>query len=253
MRPTIEPTLRSMFRVSTTIVSPTATTTTIATSVAMSCQLLTVRSWSRGPRRRGSATPSAMKIPSSRSRNAAAASSCGLSPRGCRDHAPPRSPPPPAMIRSCVASARESSATSLPLAHDEHAVAHAEDLGQLGGDEQDRQALRGEVRDRPVDVGLRADVDAVRRLVEDQDPRLGGKPLREHDLLLVAAREAAHDLRRRGRLDPQLLHEPAGERGARAAAAGTRPGSDLGSTAIVVFCAIDIGWTSPWCSRSSGR
>ena len=32
-----------MFRVSTTIVSPTATTTTIATSFAMSCQLLTVR------------------------------------------------------------------------------------------------------------------------------------------------------------------------------------------------------------------
>ena len=34
----------------------------------------------------------------------------------------------------------------------------------------------------------------------------------EHDLLLVAAREAAHDLRRRGRLDPQLLHEAPRER-----------------------------------------
>ena len=72
-------------------------------------------------------------------------------------------------------------------------------------------------------VGLGPDVDAVGRLVEDQDPRLGREPLREHDLLLIAAGEAPHHLRGRVGLDPQLLHEPARRARARAAAAGSRP------------------------------
>ena len=41
-----------------------------------------------------------------------------------------------------------------------------------------------------VDLELGADVDAARRLVEDEDRRLGHQPLGEHDLLLVAAGEA---------------------------------------------------------------
>ena len=44
----------------------------------------------------------------------------------------------------------------------------------------------------PVDLGLGADVDAARRLVEDQHARVHGQPLAEHDLLLVAAREVHH-------------------------------------------------------------
>ena len=44
-----------------------------------------------------------------------------------------------------------------------------------------------------VDLGLCADVDAARRLVEDQHLRAHRQPLAEHDLLLVAAREV-HDL-----------------------------------------------------------
>ena len=76
----------------------------------------------------------------------------------------------------------------------------------LLADQQDREPLARKVRDRPVDVGLRPDVDAVRRLVEDEDARLGGEPLGEHDLLLVAAGQAAHRLRRRRGLDPQLSY-----------------------------------------------
>ena len=233
-----------MFRVSTTIVSPTATTTTIATSFAMSCQLLTVRKFGARIAKKTTATPSAITMPSSRSRNAAAAISCGFEAAELRDHAA-TIPAASAMTRSCVASARESSATSLPLPHHEDAVAHAEDLRQLRGDEQDRQALSGEVRDRAVHIGLGADVDAVRRLVEDQDPRLRCEPLREHDLLLVAAGEASHHLRGRVRLDAQLLHEPAASARARAAAAGTPPGVSSGRTARVEFCEIDIGWIEP--------
>ena len=75
------------------------------------------------------------------------------------------------------------------LVHDEHAVGHAEHLGQLARDHQHRDAAPGELGEQPVDLGLRADVDAARRLVDDQHLRLGREPLREHDLLLVAARE----------------------------------------------------------------
>ena len=63
-----------------------------------------------------------------------------------------------------------------------------------------------------VDVGLRAHVDAVRGLVEDQDARLGREPLGEDDLLLVPAGEAAHDLSRRSRPDPEPVHEPPRQR-----------------------------------------
>ena len=42
-----------------------------------------------------------------------------------------------------------------------------------------------------VDVVLRAHVDASGRLVQDQDLRVGGHPLGQHDLLLVAAGQVA--------------------------------------------------------------
>ena len=50
-----------------------------------------------------------------------------------------------------------------------------------------------ELGDQPVDLGLGADVDAARGLVEQQHPALAQQPAREHDLLLVAARELARD------------------------------------------------------------
>ena len=76
-----------------------------------------------------------------------------------------------------------------PLVHDQHAVGHAEHLGQLAGDHQHGQPLAGQLAHQPVHLGLGADVDAAGRLVDDQQLRLGGEPLREHDLLLVAARQ----------------------------------------------------------------
>ena len=50
---------------------------------------------------------------------------------------------------------------------------------------------------QPVDLGARADIDAARRLVDDQELRLHRQPLREQHLLLVAAREIADQLARR--------------------------------------------------------
>ena len=38
-----------------------------------------------------------------------------------------------------------------------------------------------------MDSRLGADIDAARRLIEDQDARVGGQPFCQHHLLLVAA------------------------------------------------------------------
>ena len=51
--------------------------------------------------------------------------------------------------------------------------------------------LAGQFLDDQVDLLLPIDVDAVGRLVEDQDVRSLGKPLGDDDLLLVAARRAS--------------------------------------------------------------
>ena len=64
-----------------------------------------------------------------------------------------------------------------------------------------------------MDLDLGADVDAARRLVEDQDPRLGREPLGQDDLLLVAAGERLDLLVDAGRADVGLSVElPLGDR-----------------------------------------
>ena len=50
------------------------------------------------------------------------------------------------------------------------------------------EALRREVAQNAIDVGLGADVDAARRLVDDQNARRARQPFGQHHLLLVAAR-----------------------------------------------------------------
>ena len=56
-----------------------------------------------------------------------------------------------------------------------------------------RAAARRQLVDERVDLRLGADVDAARRLVEDQDPALRRQPLGQHDLLLVAAGQPGGD------------------------------------------------------------
>ena len=72
-----------------------------------------------------------------------------------------------------------------PLVHDEDPIGHGEDFGQVAGDEDDGQARRGQLRDDPMDLDLCPDVDAARRLVEDEHPRLGGEPLAGRPLLVA--------------------------------------------------------------------
>src|SRR3954453_9121381 len=91
------------------------------------------------------------------------------------------------------------------VAHDHEAVAEPEDLLELGGDEDHRHPLGGELGDLGLDLRLRADVDAPRRLVEDQDLGVGDEPPGEQHLLLVAARQVAHQRRGVGGPDVERL------------------------------------------------
>src|SRR5690348_9405433 len=81
------------------------------------------------------------------------------------------------------------------LMHDGDAVADADHLLHVAGNHQDRHARIGEIAEHFIDLVLGADVDAPRRLVEDEDPRPHRQPLGENDLLLIAAGQAAHGRR----------------------------------------------------------
>ena len=98
------------------------------------------------------------------------------------------------MIFSWLASRRRHFADDAPFVHDVDAVGDAEQFGHLRRDDDDRLTLRGEPRDDRVDLVFRADVDAARRLVEDQHFRIGEQPFRQHHLLLVAAGKIAGHL-----------------------------------------------------------
>ena len=93
----------------------------------------------------------------------------------------------------------------------EDAVGEADDLGQLGGPQQDDPAGVGELADEGVDLVLGADVDAPRRVVEQDDGRGHLQPLGQHDLLLVAARQRRHGGRRSGGLDAEPGDLPIGD------------------------------------------
>ena len=81
-----------------------------------------------------------------------------------------------------------------PVAQHDDPVAGAQDLLELGRDEHARLAVLGQREDEPLDLGLGADVDAARGLVEDQDLRVRRQPAGEDDLLLVAAAQVADQL-----------------------------------------------------------
>ena len=79
----------------------------------------------------------------------------------------------------------------MTLAHDDHAVGQAEQLRHVGGDHDDGLAFLRKLGHQLVDLALRADVDAARRLVEDEHVAVAQEPFGNDDLLLVAAGEAA--------------------------------------------------------------
>ena len=74
--------------------------------------------------------------------------------------------------------------------HDAHPVADADDGAQVVADEQDGRVVAPAQRADQVEHGrLHGDVEPGGRLVQDEERRLGDQRHRDHDALLLAARE----------------------------------------------------------------
>jgi hypothetical protein len=78
---------------------------------------------------------------------------------------------------------------STPAAHDADGIADPHEFGQIRADEKDGFALRGQLAHQPVDLGFAADIDASRRLIQEQNPGLVMQQSADGDLLLIAAGE----------------------------------------------------------------
>src|SRR6185312_6638222 len=80
------------------------------------------------------------------------------------------------------------------LAHRHDPIADRQHFGQFRRNGDDRDAPLRHLEEEIVHLDLRADVDAARRLVDDQHFRLQGEPAGEHHLLLIAAGKITDDL-----------------------------------------------------------
>src|ERR1700733_7591738 len=78
-------------------------------------------------------------------------------------------------------------AANLAATHHHDAVGHADQLLDLGGNEEDRGARSDHLVDDLINFIFCSDVDAARRLIEDEDRGGAEQPFRNHDLLLIAA------------------------------------------------------------------
>ena len=99
-----------------------------------------------------------------------------------------------------------------PVAQHEDPIGAFDDLLELRGNHQHAEALVGEFLDERLDLGLGADVDAARRLVEDEQLGVGAQPARQQHLLLVAAGQLADLLLGARGLDRQARDEPVDDR-----------------------------------------
>src|SRR6185437_47570 len=95
-------------------------------------------------------------------------------------------------------------AGQLSVAEDVQRVGQLIDFGQVGRDQDDAGAVLQKLRQQPIDLGLGADIDAHRRLVEDEEVGAVVEPLADHHLLLVAARHRGDQRTPAGRLDRQI-------------------------------------------------
>ena len=133
--------------------------------------------------------------------------------------------------------------------------ASASTSGRSRGDEDDRLAGAGERVEPAIDVGAGADVDAARRLDQDEDVGVGEVPAREQRLLLVAAGERAHRHLERGGDDAEVAQLARST--ARRSAAGVddagRPARGRASEATAMFSRSGRLGRMPSCFRSSVR
>src|SRR3954471_5969928 len=91
------------------------------------------------------------------------------------------------------------------IVHHGDAITHAEQLRHLRGNHDNALPLVRKTIDQRVYLVLGADIDAARRLVQDQHFRICEQPLAEHDLLLVASRQIDDRLEHAGAADMHAL------------------------------------------------
>ena len=71
------------------------------------------------------------------------------------------------------------------------AVRDAEDFLEFGGDDDDGLAFFDHLVDEGVDLELRANINAARGFIKNEDVCVRVEPLGQNDLLLVATRQGA--------------------------------------------------------------
>src|SRR6186997_263810 len=96
---------------------------------------------------------------------------------------------------------------------DDEPVADLEQLLELLADDEDGGAAVAQGEQLAADLRRRADVDAPRRLRDDEEPGLGVDLAADDELLQVAAREALRGGARPARLDVEAADQRGGERG----------------------------------------
>ena len=106
--------------------------------------------------------------------------------------------------------------TSLP-AH-KKAIRQLQKLREIRRDHHNRETSIRKCVDRRMDFLDGADVNATRRLVEDDELRVLNQRFRDHDFLLIASGELEHSGRAVDRADGKLITPLLGEPGAGLAA-----------------------------------
>ena len=118
------------------------------------------------------------------------------------------------------------------------------------GDQQDRQTLRRQIAHDAEDARPRADIDAHGRTVQDQQPRLGRQPFRQHDLLLVAP-QRRDGVFRRPHPDAQRLDPAFDQPGLGRVRDQPETVQQPVQNRTAALSAMDCFCSSPRCSRSS--
>src|SRR5688572_336284 len=101
-------------------------------------------------------------------------------------------------------------ALNLAFLHDHDAIGDRQDFRKIARHHEYGQAAGGLAADHLVNLELRADVDTLGWLVEQQDAWVHGEPFREYHLLLIAAAEAVRQAIHIRRFDPPVGEHPGG-------------------------------------------
>ena len=170
--------------------------------------------------------------------------------------------PPPRPAAAWVMAAPTASGVASPSAklgddpaaiHHQHPVAHAEHFRQFARDHQDGHAFASKLAHQLMDFRLGADIDAARRLVHDEDARIGREPFAQ----APPSADCRPTARERSAAGPRALMPNRSiawraDRQKLARRSMNRPRVSFLRMASATFSAIVCVRIRPWVPRSSG-